>query len=325
MTEKATFAVVASLVFLVGGSAEAQEAQEDQDSDSVVLARLVLDVSSLGETDEAERLGPMHTGRLRPSQARSFGVRLPPGKCFVVVGKGGPGIDNLDVRLLLGRSVLARDTETSAGAVARWCSGDTQVAARLSVSAFRGSGQFAAAIYAREPAVAQREEAELTGETALTRLASLVAQRGGDMRPVTVATRESLHEGQRLERIVTLSPGRCYRVLAAGERGVDDLDVALIDPGGATLQRDASDDALPTLGVVSPLCPATPGEYRVVLHLESGEGAFAWQVLRETLHQLPCRWRRLDIRRESNPRRPRTSCGRAATHDRPARRSSERG
>ncbi len=246
----------------------------------MVEARLVVDVSSTGETDGAERLGPMHTGRLGAGQSRRFGLRLPPGKCFAAVGRGGPGVSNLDVSLSAGRSVLARDTDTSPGAVARWCNGSARaMQAHLTVTAFRGRGQFAAAVYAMTPETAQARRAELTGESALTRLASLVERHGQNMRPVTVAARESLTEGQQLDREVQLRPGRCYRVLAAGEDGVRDLDLALLDPHGAPLQRDASDDASPTLGVVSPLCPATAGTYRVSLRLEGGEGAFAWQVL----------------------------------------------
>ncbi len=260
-------------IFALGGVAHAQQ------SEGMIEARLVLDVSSTGEAGGAERVGQMHTGRLGVRQSRRFSVRLPAGKCFVAVGRGGPGIDNLDVALSRGRSMLARDTETTPQAVARWCNGgERTVRARLSVTAFRGRGQFAAALYAMEPEAARAAEAELSGESALTRLESVVERHGRNMRPVTVAAREELAEGQRLERSVQLRPGRCYRVLAAGESGVRDLDLAVIDPHGATLQRDASDDASPTLGVVAPLCPAAAGDYRVALHLEAGEGAFAWQV-----------------------------------------------
>jgi len=260
--------------------AEAALAQDGEESEGMVEARLVLDVASVGETGGAERLGSMQTGRLSNGQTRSSAVRLAVGKCFVVVGKGGPGIDNLDVALASGRSVLVRDPDTSAVAVARWCnSGERPIRAQLRVTAYRGSGQYAAAVYALDPAVAAAQEAELAGETALTRLTSLVERHGGGMRQVTVAVRESLSEGEFLERNVPLRPGRCYRVLAAGERGVTDLDLSLVGPGGATLGRDASNDGTPTLGVVAPLCPASPGDYRLTLRLESGEGAFAWQVL----------------------------------------------
>jgi hypothetical protein len=129
-----------------------------------------------------------------------------------------------------------------------------------------------------DPESARAHQAELSGESALTLLESLVERHGSNMRPVTVASREELTAGQQLDRDVPMRPGRCYRVLAAGEGGIEDLDLSLVDPNGTTLQRDASNDALPTLGVVAPLCPATPGTYRLSMRVEAGEGAFAWQV-----------------------------------------------
>lgn len=248
------------------------------ESEGMVEARLGLEVSSAGEAGGGERLGPIQLGRLRNGQTRSFTVTLPSGKCFVAAGHGGPGLTNLDVAVHVGRSVLARDAQTGPGAVARWCSAGRTARARFTVTAFRGSGQFAAALYAMDPAEAEAHAAALAGESALDRLAGLVERYGEGMRPVTAAARESLAEGDQLERIVPLRRGRCYRVLAAAEHGVENLDLALIGPRGATLQRDASTDGTPTLGVLGPLCPASIGDHRLVLRVEAGEGAFAWQV-----------------------------------------------
>lgn len=248
------------------------------ESEGMIEARLGLEVSAAGEAGGGQRLGEMHLGSLRSGQTRAFTVNLPAGKCFVAAGYGGPGVQNIDVAVQVGRSVLARDADTGPAAVARWCSAGRAVRARFTVTAFRGQGQFAAALYSMDPAQAEAHAAELAGDTALDRLESLVERHGGGMRPVTVAVRESLVAGEQLERTVLLRPGRCYRVLAAAERGITDLDLTLLGPGGATLQRDASDDGTPTLGVLGPLCPAGVGEHRLILRVEAGEGAFAWQV-----------------------------------------------
>lgn len=269
----AVFLSLASYAPFASG-ARAQEAGA-----GMTEAELVVAVSSDGEEHGRTRVGPIHSGRLARGQTRTFAIRLEPGRCYVVAGRGGPGVQNLDVALVRGRTKVARDTDTEARALARYCAGEQPEALRLAVTAYRGAGLFAAALYLERPGATEARPTEVVGETALARLESVRARHAAGMRPVTAPMRETLAEGDRVERAIPLAPGRCYRVIAASEAGVRDLDLSVIGPGGVTLGRDASDDGTPTLGVIAPLCPATPGEHRLVLALEGGAGAFAWQVL----------------------------------------------
>jgi hypothetical protein len=249
-----------------------------QPAEGVTEAELLLAVSSAGEEGGATRVGASHVGRLARGRARTFSYVLEPTRCYVAVARGGPGIENLDIEVRRGRTVLARDSGTGPGALARHCAGDRPESVRLGVSAFRGAGQFAAALYVA-PASESAPAANVEGEGALARLASLVTQHSRGMRAVSPPARESLREGQSVERTVAIAPGRCYRVLAASEGGVLDLDVAVRGPDGARLAGDTTDGPTVAIGVTSPFCPAMPGEHVLALAVERGEGAFAWQVL----------------------------------------------
>lgn len=248
--------------------------------DGLDEAQLVIDVSSAGEdlATGAQLLGDTQSGALRRGQRRRFPLNLPAGRCAVVVARGGAGVQNLDVSITRGRAVLARDTTTGRSAQARYCAGASAERLTWTLSAFRGHGLFAAAVY-DVPVGAATDGAAPTGSSPLERLASLVRAQGRSAAPVTPPARESLAEGETVVRDVPLSPGRCYRVLAASGEGIVDLDLALVTPRGAALQEDGTVSAAPSLGVLRPLCPAEPGRYRLALRAASGGGDFAWRVL----------------------------------------------
>lgn len=278
-----TFAFV--LVTLLGAPVWAQ------DGDSVGEAELLIFVSSAGESVRGEQLGALRAGTLRQNQQRTFTLAVPANRCVAVFGRGGAGVENLDVSLVRGRTVLARDTTAAAEAELRFCAGARAERARMQVRAFRGGGLFAAAAYllpegstATEVAGGTGTGAGATGTTAgasasvLERLTARATAVVGDYTPVSPPARETLRAGERIDRTVMLTPGRCYRIVASGEDAIADLDLVLLDPTGGNVQEDGSNDREPTLGVLRPLCPALPGQYHVVARIERGEGAFAWQV-----------------------------------------------
>src|SRR5436190_12077965 len=108
-----------------------------QDGDSAAEAELLISVSAAGEDAHGEQLGTLQAGALRQGQQRQFAVTVPANRCVVVAGRGGAGIENLDVSLVRGRTVLARDTTASAAADVRYCAGARADRARLTVRAFR--------------------------------------------------------------------------------------------------------------------------------------------------------------------------------------------
>ena len=72
--------------------------------------------------------------------------------------------------------------------------------------------------------------------------------------------------------------GRCYRVFAAADRGVADLDMAVLDPDHAVVGHDTNADAFPILNPDGPLCLTRPGAYTLLVSVERGEGRYALQV-----------------------------------------------
>lgn len=251
--------------------------------DSLAQAQLVIDVSAIGEEASVggRRFGEVRAGRLRQGQSKRFSVTLSPGQCVLVVARAAAPIENVDVAIARGRTELARDTSTDTSADARYCAGERRERVRWSVTAFRGTGTFAAGAFevpATAPGGGEAATAE-SGGSLLERLAARATELASGMQPVTTAARLSIREGARIEADVPITAGRCYRVVTASE-GIADLDLALVAPGGGGLvQEDGTDDGNPTLGVLRPLCPAQPGNYRVVARAERGGGAFAWQVL----------------------------------------------
>jgi hypothetical protein len=87
-----------------------------------------------------------------------------------------------------------------------------------------------------------------------------------------------LEEGKRGDHLTVLREGFCYRVLAAGEDAVQDMDLFLYDPSGVQMQQDATEDRLPVLGSDAELCPQASGAFRVQVFMYKGAGAYALRV-----------------------------------------------
>lgn len=89
-----------------------------------------------------------------------------------------------------------------------------------------------------------------------------------------------LSEGGRSDHLAVLKAGHCYRIVAAGGEGVEDLDLFLYEPDGVQSQQDPGEDRYPALGVQAEICPYQPGAYRIQVHMYRGQGPFALRVYR---------------------------------------------
>ena len=121
-----------------------------------------------------------------------------------------------------------------------------------------------------------------TAPSVLQMLNQQVQQHGDGFEPVTPSHMETLTSDARLEREVRLEMGRCYRVIAAANAAVRDLQLTLIGPRGRVVQRDTTRHGTPTLGVLRPLCPARAGLYKVRIRSAPDAGSVAWRVLGST-------------------------------------------
>jgi hypothetical protein len=73
-------------------------------------------------------------------------------------------------------------------------------------------------------------------------------------------------------------PGRCYRVYAASDRGIRDLDLLIRDAGGNPVAADLTHDAWPVLPPAEPLCVPRAGMYMLEVSVFQGRGRYAVQV-----------------------------------------------
>lgn len=77
-----------------------------------------------------------------------------------------------------------------------------------------------------------------------------------------------------------MQPGWCYKVVAVGGEGIEDLDVRVFDGNGALIQRDTSEEPRAVVGTARPICPSVAASYRVEVRARRGAGPFALQVHR---------------------------------------------
>jgi hypothetical protein len=93
--------------------------------------------------------------------------------------------------------------------------------------------------------------------------------------------RGELATRERRAFLAVLPYGHCYRFVAAGGTGVEDLDLALFDPNGVEVQRDVTQESSAVIGEQASLCPVEPGAYRIEARMRSGAGPFAIGLYRD--------------------------------------------
>jgi hypothetical protein len=112
-------------------------------------------------------------------------------------------------------------------------------------------------------------------------LVQMAALCGGatSMRPVTEILEGSQAQNDPIARYTFMGElGRCYRIFSASDRGIRDLDMALLDPSHAVVGHDTNEDAFPILDPDGPVCLTRPGPYTVLVSVERGGGHYALQV-----------------------------------------------
>jgi hypothetical protein len=72
--------------------------------------------------------------------------------------------------------------------------------------------------------------------------------------------------------------GKCYRVYAASDAAVQDLDLLLRGVSGDALAADVTHDSWPVLPPQGPICLSEPGLYMLEVSVYRGAGRYALQV-----------------------------------------------
>jgi hypothetical protein len=117
---------------------------------------------------------------------------------------------------------------------------------------------------------------------ARTDLSRLVRNCGGvgGMRPITTVRTGEQSELDPVDAYTFEVPraGTCYRVYAAADATVEDLDLLLRGPDGSAKLADLTHDAWPVLPPREPACFAAAGMYRLEVSVYRGSGRYALQV-----------------------------------------------
>lgn len=100
----------------------------------------------------------------------------------------------------------------------------------------------------------------------------------GGMVVATPMFRGSLVNGATQDFQAILQPAHCFKIVGVGGPTVKDLDLLLFDPNGVQVQQDTATDSYPVLGLHQPICPTSPGAYRVQVRMYKGAGDFGVQV-----------------------------------------------
>lgn len=88
----------------------------------------------------------------------------------------------------------------------------------------------------------------------------------------------SFQEGQAAEETITLVPGRCYTVLAAGVGGIEEIDLSVVVPPStqplARAPRSGKHASIGEKGKCMPLGPL-PVQAKMVVRAARGSGTIA--------------------------------------------------
>ena len=106
------------------------------------------------------------------------------------------------------------------------------------------------------------------------------AQFGASLVPAAPTARGSLVQGGAASHEFDVIANHCYRILAVGGVEVNDIDLALYGPDGSELDADTEGSDYPSLGTSRPICPPSPGRYRVEVRMRGGQGEYGVAILR---------------------------------------------
>ncbi|MGF1469053.1 MAG: hypothetical protein ACFCGT_23250 [Sandaracinaceae bacterium] len=93
-------------------------------------------------------------------------------------------------------------------------------------------------------------------------------------------TRGELTEGEAHDTSAVLRPGWCYKIVAVGGEGIDDIGLRAYRPDGSLVERDITEEPVTVLGVERPICPVQVGQYRIEVRAERGAGPYLVQLYR---------------------------------------------
>jgi hypothetical protein len=252
--------VAAAVVALVcwPGVAAAQFGRDAVVSRVVELARR--------DAATATLVGVVESGRLAQGQDVTRAYELAAGTCYWFIATGDGNVHDLDVQLRHRGAEVARDQSASREVVVPgerpYCPAEAQHV-QVRVVAFQGGGLYATGLYSRAASAAAQGASQ-----DMTQLLDRAAQRyAGGMGQASAPTTARMAEGEDLHVEVRLSGGTCYRFLAVGGAGVNDLALHVYQ-GASEVGADTAEAS----EAVASYCATADSTVRLRLRMERGSG-----------------------------------------------------
>lgn len=225
------------------------------------------------------RFDGVRTGRLMHQQSREERFRFEGGRCYVVLGTGGPHVDDLDLRVTSSdHRPLAQDVGLDASPRVPVCaedSGEYVVEVRM----YQGSGEWSLAAVEIPEDVAAGLGDDVKGIARARSLELAAEARSRAMTPVRAPLRAQGWLGLTQSAPLSLRAGHCYLVGVAPGEGIAEVDLWLSDARGAVLASDTGQRQRAALyhcatasgdATVSVRTPTARGDY-VIQMFESRE------------------------------------------------------
>jgi hypothetical protein len=229
--------------------------------------------------------GEVRRAMLGARESGRTALPLEPGACWALAAISGEGATDIDLFLYdVSGAEVARDIGTDTDPVVELCPRELATYA-AEVNMYEGAGPYALAVLrgppdaapsaAAAPAAPPSGSVDLAAE--LSRLAADMRARGYVEREPSVASEILARAGQNSHSL-NLSPG-CHSIVARGGPGVDDLDLYVFGPSGASVDRDIGEGAVSTVHVcVDDEGGAAVIAYRLDVKLYRGTGTYGYQV-----------------------------------------------
>lgn len=221
------------------------------------LEQLGRELRALLDREYRSPLVIVRDGTISPGEGRSHEIQIGPG-CGVVLGAAGPGDLDLDLYLQTPDGEIAdRDTRIRATARVAVCTEDRAVY-RVVVKGY-GRGEYALAQVNAPASIL--DVATLRAETPA---ASLIARGYEDMGPLeTLGT-------ARASRAIDFGDASCVALVVAGDRGVEDIDLFVLDSNGTRVLSDTGPAPWARLAVCADEHPAAE-RFDIVPYRGEGE------------------------------------------------------
>lgn len=258
-----------------------QQAHANKSIDAATKSRL-LDYDKIMASENYGRIAEPAGIEIKQGVRQAFPIRVEGGGCYTYAAFGGPGVADARLALALPEGkTLEEDTEPDADAVVRYCPKETlDLVLRATVE--QGGGEIFIAAYEKgvTPAVAQdtsHQSAAIRPTPPSVGLDENFRRIDGDIRArgyvkMGQTMQFALDQGGLRELDVALQGGRCYAVIAVGDRGIENLDVTLYGSDGHAIDQEHDDGST----AIVRACPNETGTHKLRVSMVRGGGSFVY-------------------------------------------------